>query len=313
MRLYKAIVISILFLAVLQLKAQSLYLDFLFNAGVTYSSEIHAPSTVNDSVNFGFHKHRLNFIVPLKTKLGVELKNLDFKKMDAKASQLFLTAGGGFNQVSFDERNEKGIYRGNIGVTGINAGIRNGIWMYSANVFFNESEQSFKKNFTPNFRGYLAKIKVKNLDFIYFYGAALVVNQGRIIPVPIGGFHKKIASNFRATVIFPIEAKINKKLSSKLNMDLGVNYDGINTIYREGSFFQNNDQTVNYRQLKPYLAANTKIEDFKIRMELGWSTFQSYYQFGEDSQTVKGTPYLAISLNYQLGHSLFGQVFKPKE
>lgn len=297
----------------IQLSAQSLYLDFLFNAGVTYSSEIHAPSRLNDSVDFRFQKHRLNFVLPLKTKIGVDLKNFDFKKMDAKASQLFLTAGVGLNQVAFNEVKEKSIYRGTIGLTGIKAGIRKGVWIYSANFYINENEYTFTHNMVPNFRGYLTKVKVKSLDFIYFYGGGLIVNLGRFYPVPIFGVHKKMAHRLKATFIFPMEIKINKKLSSKFDIDAGLNYDGINTIYRKGSVFQNNEQSVNYRQLKPFVATSAKFSDLKLKLELGWSTFQQYSDFHGNSQRLNNSPYIAVALNYQIGKSLFGEVLKPKD
>jgi len=295
--------------------SQSLYLDFLFSAGITYSSEFHGPSSLNDSVDFGFNKHRLQFVLPLKTKIGVSLKNFDFKKMDARASQLFLTASVGANQVKFNDYKEDAIYRGAVGVTGITAGFRNGIWLYSANVYIDENQETFNGDLVPNFRGYVTKVKVKSFDFIYFYGGALVVNQGQFFPVPVVGFQKKIAKNTRASLIFPVEAKINYKINTKLNFDLGVNFDGLNTIYRKGSVLNDSDASINYRQLKPYLSINSKVaKQFKLKAEAGLSTLQQYNLIGtSNSQELGMTYYVAVSLNYQIGSSVFGEFFKIKE
>ncbi len=78
----KRIIFSIVVLGFsLGVNAQSLQLDFLFSSGLTLSSELHGAAKVNDSVNFNFNKHQIQFVLPLKTKVNVGLKNLDLKKM----------------------------------------------------------------------------------------------------------------------------------------------------------------------------------------------------------------------------------------
>lgn len=294
--------------------SQSLQLDFLFSSGLTYSSEFHGASKVNDSVDFNFNKHQLQFVLPLKTKINLDLKKLDFKKMNLSSSQLFLTSRIGFNQSSFSGKSSNNIYRASIGITGLNAGIRQGIWIYSANLYVNESDKTYNGNLVPNFRGYGARVKVKSFDFIYFYGLGLLVNQGKFYPVPILGFQKKVAKNLKARIVFPLEAKLNYKVNPKLNVDLGANFDGVNTIYRQGSVLRGNDATINYRQIKPYLALNSKIaKQFKLKLEGGLSVAQQYTVIQKDySQSLGTSYYVAFSLNYQFGKSLFGQFVNPQ-
>jgi hypothetical protein len=294
--------------------SQSLQLDFLFSSGLTYSSEFHGTAQVNDSVDFNFNKHQLQFVLPLKTKINLDLKKLDFKKMNLSSSQLFLTSKIGLNQSSFTDKSTNNIYKASIGITGLNAGIRQGIWIYSANIYVDESDKSYNGNLVPNFRGYGGRVKVKSFDFIYFYGAGLVVNQGKFYPVPILGFQKKVAKNLKARIVFPIEAKLNYKANSKLNFDIGANFDGLNTIYRQGSVFNDTDGSVNYRQLKPYIALNTKIaKQFKLKLEGGMSVAQQYTVIQKDySENLGASYYVAFSLNYQFGKSLFGQFVNPQ-
>lgn len=312
----KKIIIGLLFClgAIAPTFSQSLQLDFLFSSGLTYSSEFHGAAQVNDSVDFNFSKHQLQFVLPLKTKINLDLKNFDFKKMNLSSSQLFLTSKIGVNQSSFTDKSTNNIYKASIGITGLNAGIRQGIWIYSANIYVDESDKSYNGNLVPNFRGYGARVKVKSFDFIYFYGAGLVINQGKFYPVPILGFQKKVAKNLKARIVFPLEAKLNYKVNAKLNVDLGANFDGVNTIYRQGSVLNDNDATVNYRQLKPYLALNTKIaKQFKLKLEGGLSVAQQYTVIQKNySQSLGATYYVAFSLNYQFGKSLFGQFVNPQ-
>ena len=295
-------------------KSQGLQLDFLFSSGLTYSSEFHGASKLDDSTDFSFSKHQLQFIVPLKTKINLDLKNFNLKKMNLSSSQLFLTSKIGFNQSNVTNGAANSIYKMSLGITGLNAGIRQGIWIYSANIYFDESEETFNKNIVPNFRGYGARIKVKSFDFIYFYGAALVVNQGKFYPVPVLGFQKKLAKNLKTRIVFPIEAKLNYKVNPKLNIDLGANFDGLNTIYREGSVMSDTDASVNYRQLKPYVALNSKIaKQFKLRLEGGMSVAQQYRVIENgSSQDLGESFYVAFSLNFQFGKSLFGQFVNPQ-
>ena len=289
-----------------------------FSSGLTYSSEFHGAAQVNDSIDFNFNKHQLQFIFPLKTKINLDLKNLDFKKMNLSSSQLFLTSKIGLNQSSFSGKSTNNIYKASIGITGLNAGIRQGIWVYSANLYVDESDKSYKENLVPNFRGYGARVKVKSFDFIYFYGAGLVVNQGKFYPVPILGLQKRILRNWipyktKLKIVFPLELKVNIEPLKFLNIDFGANFDGINTLYRQDSYFSNNNKSVNYRQIKYFSSINFKIKStFKLRIEIGSSESQSFKFYDGKTQEIESVHYVAFTLNCQFGKSLFGQFVNPQ-
>jgi len=299
--------------------SQSLNVGFLFNPGVTVGTDVFSGAAVNDSVNFQLNKYKGQLVLPLKTKLGVDgltLKNFSLKKIDAKASQLFLTFNGGVTQSSLGDDNLfENVYDGAIGLTGLYASVKKGIWMYSVNVYFSETGVTFKESPNPNFRGYVAKVKIKGLKFVYFYGTSLIINQGQIIPVPMFGFRKVLLPKITASLVFPLQAKLKYKYSSRLNFDLAANYDGINAIDREGSFLEGNDNTINYRQLKTYLGINGKLGDhYKFAVELGYSSLRKMTGISTDfSQNIAAAPYVCFALNYHFDQSVFDNFVNQME
>lgn len=303
------ILVSLVF-SVLPTFSQSFNVGFLFNPGATLGVDYLTPSAIDDTTNFQLTKYNLKFSQPLKTKIGLDLKNFDFKKMDAKASQIFLNYGFGVAQPSItDNNNFENIYNVNVGITALTASVRNGVWIYSGNLFAAENNETFTSNFSPNFRGYFANIKIKNLKTFYFYGAGLLVNQGQFIPFPVLGLKTRLgSSNFRTEIIIPLQAKLNYRFNSKVNLDMAAYFNGISTIYRQGSAFSDNNGTLNFRQLKTYLALNSKLgSHYKVKIEAGYAWLQNIRAWeGGVSQDVGAAPYLALTLNYHFGKSVFG-------
>lgn len=295
---------------VISIHSQSFNTGILFNPGITLGTEYIMPSAINDSSDFQLTKYKIQFSQPLKTKVGFDLKDFNFKKMDAKASQLFLNYNFSVSQPSITDNNSlKNIYNAGIGLTAITASARNGIWLYSAKVFAAENEETLTKNFTPNLRGFIANIKTKNFKTFYFYGAGLLVNQGKIIPFPLLGLKTRLgSSNFRAELIIPLHTKLNYQFNSKVNLDAVVHFNGINTIYRDGSAYEGNDKTLNFSQLKTYLALNSQLgKHYKLKIEGGYSNFQRIYSWeNQTTQKIDPAPYVGVSLTYSFGKSVFG-------
>jgi len=291
--------------------AQSFNAGFLFGPGLTMGVDYVPDAAINDSTNFQFTKYKVQYVLPLKTKFGVkglDLKNFSLKKLDAKASQIFLNTR--FSVIQPSQNNTdfyENIYSGTLGITAITASIKNGIWMYSANVYFSENSTTITESPMPNFLGYIANIRIKSLKFMYFYGASLAVNQGKFVPIPILGFSAKLNSKFNATLLFPVQAKITYKASKNIKLELASNYDVLNTIYREGSSFQNNNNSINYSQLKTYIGLNTKLNNnFDLFFEGGYSSFKKVNAIHSDfSQNVDASWYGSFSIRYRFGKSVF--------
>ncbi|MBL4594781.1 MAG: hypothetical protein JKX68_13350 [Flavobacteriales bacterium] len=292
-----------------QVNAQSFHIDFLFHPGATVGAEYLFPSAINDSVDFQLTKYKFQVTQPLKTKFGIDLKGFNFKKMDAKASQVFLSYNLSVTQPSVTDNGfYENIYTGGFGITAITASIRKGIWLYSANVFASENSTTLKENFTPNARGYIANVKIKNLKFIYFYGGGLLFFEGKLYPFPVLGFRAKLSSKLRAELVLPISAKINYKVNKKLNLDLATAFSGINAIFREGSALQGDDNTMIFSRLKTYFGVNAKLgKQYKIKTELGYSMLQRIDGLSIGyTQNIDPSPYISVSINYNFGKSVFG-------
>lgn len=304
------LILLIIIFGGLIVSAQSFTTGFLFNPGLTLGGEYLAPSAINDSTNFQLARYNLKFSQPLKTKVGIDLKNFNFKKMDAKASQIFLNYNLGVTKPTVTNNNNfENVYQFGVGVTALTASVRKGLWLYSVNMFASESNETLTKNFTPNFRGYVANIKTKNLKTFYFYGAGFLLNQGQLIPFPLLGLKTRLgSSNFRAEIIIPLHIKLNYRFNSKVNMDAVAYFNGISTIYRKGSGYSNNNQTLNFRQLKTYLALNTKLgSNYKLKIEAGYAMIQEVNAWeGSYSQKLDPAPYVGLSFNYRFGKSVFG-------
>lgn len=288
--------------------AQSFNVNRLFNAGATFGVDYPSMGAIDDSTDFQMTKYKFQFVKPIRTKFGVALKDFNIKKADAKASQLFLASKFSVAQPSITNAQLENIYKGEIEFTAITASVRNGIWVYAANIYFEESNTSLNQSFTPNFRAYTAYINIRNLKMVHFYGATLVVNQGRIVPLPLIGFRAKLNSKIKAEFIVPVHFKFNYSLSRKIDFDLAAYFSGINAVSREGSALQNDDNTINLRELKTYFAANARFgKHFKLKMELGYAFLRRLHGINNDyKQNIASAPYVSFSLNYNFGHSVFG-------
>lgn len=280
--------------------AQSLNLGFLFRPGIVVGGEYTGDAAINDTASFGITKYRMQATIPLKTKLGVNLK-----KLDLKASQTFLTFNSSLRQPTFSNYSfqNQNIYTFSAGITSLTAGIRNGIWLYSGNVYFSESANTL--GLRPNALGYIAKIKLNDLKFVYFYGAAAVYNFGKPLAIPIAGFSTKLTSNVRLTAILPVQLKLSYTLTKKSNIELASTVSGFNAVYRDSS-----DIVLNYRHLKNNFVFNTKLAShLKLSVEAGVSTLRKITVIKSDgypSLSPGVAPYVSASINYTFGKSLFG-------
>ncbi|MCB0400539.1 MAG: hypothetical protein KDD41_00495 [Flavobacteriales bacterium] len=296
--------------------SQSFHLDFLFSPGVIVGADYLAPSALNDSTDFEMVKYKFRYIQPLRTKMGIDLKGFDFKKMDAKASQIFLDYYGSVTQPKMNADNGlENIYKIGVGLTAITASVRHGIWLYSGTVYADENKNTFSDGFTPNFRAYVANLKIKDLNTYYFYGAGVLLNQGKVVPFPVLGLKSKIAKNLKAEIVIPLHVKLNYSFSKDWDFDLVNQFAGVNTIYRDGSGFSSDSNNLNFSQMKAFVALNGKLgKHYKIKLEGGYSYLQkiSTWRTG-DRQDLDPAPYAGVTLNYHFGKSVFRNFLNREE
>jgi Domain of unknown function (DUF6268) len=295
--------------------SQSFDVRNIFNSGATGGIEYLPSSSINDSINFQLTKYKVQFVKVLRTK-EVDIEDFDVECSDARANQLFLTTKFSIAKPSLSVDNYfEDIYSGEIELTYITASRRRGVWLHAANLGATESEESFKKYFTPNFRAYSVYAHAKNLKFVPFIGPGIALNQGRVFALPVFGFWTKLTPEFTAEIIVPIHVKIKYNLANKVEFELATSYSGIHAIYREGSKYKGNDNTINLQQLKSHLGINTRLSKYyEIKVELGYAFLQEIDPLSSDlSQKISPMPYFNISFNYNFGNSILYKFFNQKE
>lgn len=287
----------------INISAQSLKLGFLFRPGITLGTDYSQAASFRDTSNYSLAKYKLQATIPLGTKV-----KLNLNKLDLNASQTFLTLNASQRNPGFsnsDIQNQKLITLA-AGITRLQVGIRNGLWLYSANVYVTENKTSLKESPQLNALGYLAKIKLNNLKFIYFYGLAGGYNYKKPILLPIGGFTTKIGKKFRMTAILPIQANFSYKANKKASIGIGSTFSGFNSMFREGT-----NLVLNYREIRSYASINYKISrNWKLNFEGGLSSWRKM-TFRDQNNTLYDFPiesslYGSINFQYNFGKSLFG-------
>ena len=291
--------------------AQSFNVRSIFNSGATGGIELLTPSSINDSTNFRLTKYKVQFVKVLRTK-EVDLEKFDMDNNEAKANQLFLTSKFSIAKPELTNQNYfENIYNGELELTYITASRRRGVWLHTANVSLTESEETFKRSITPNFRAYSVYAHVKNLKFIPFVGPAIGINQGQVIALPVFGFWTRLASQTTFEIIVPIHVKLKYNLANKVEFELATSYSRIHAVYREGSVYKGNDNTINLRQLKYHLGINTRLnENYKFKVELGYAFLQELNALSNNfSQKMSPTPFFNLSFNYNFRNSIFYKFF----
>ncbi len=295
--------------------SQSFNVKRIFNSGATGGVELLAPSRINDSTDFQLSKHKIQFVKVLRTK-EVDIEKFDRDDKDAKANQLFLISRFSFAKPELSNQDYfETIFNGELELIYITLSRRRGAWLHNVNVSATESENSLKNSFTPNFRAYTVYAHVKNLDFVPFLGPAIGVNQGRFFVLPVVGFWTRLSKNLTAEIIAPIHAKIKYNLADKVEFELGSAVNGFQPVYREGSNFKGDDETINLRQFKNHIGIGTVLsKHYKIKVELGHASFQKIRTMNNDySQNMESSFYVNLSFNYNFGNSILYSFFNEEK
>lgn len=298
----------------LKVHSQSFNVRRIFNSGALVGVEYLSPSSLNDSVDFQLTKYKLEFVKVLRTR-KVDLEQFNLNDSEAKANQLFLSSKFSFAKPSYSNQDLEDIYRGELELIYISASTKMGLWLHSANVSAAESQETLKRNLSPNFRAYSVYIHAKNFKFIPFIGPAVSVNQGKFYALPVFGFRAKLSSNLAAEFIVPVHVKMRYNFKDKVEFELATYYSAINAIYRQGSNYRGNDNTLNLQQLKSYFAVNKNLSRYyKVKLELGYAFFQEIDALSSDYfQRLEPMPFVNVSFNYNFGNSILYKFFNDPE
>ena len=291
--------------------SQSFNVRSIFNSGATGGVEFLSPSSINDSTNFQLTKYKTQFVKVLRTR-EVDLEKFDMNNNEARANQLFLISKFSVAKPNLTNNNYfEDIYNGELELIYITASWRRGVWLHAANVSATESDESFKNSFTPNFRAYSVYAHVKNLKFVPFVGPGVAINQGKFFALPVFGFWKRITPQSTFEIIVPVHVKLKYNLADKVEFELATSYSRIHAVYREGSIYNGNDNTINLRQLKNHIGINTRLSEYyKFKVEIGYAFLQELDGLSSNySQQINPAPYFNLSFNYNFRNSILYKFF----
>jgi hypothetical protein len=294
--------------------AQSFNVRSIFNSGANFGVEYLTPSAIDDSTNFQLTKYKMEFVKVLRTK-EVDLEDFNMHKKNAKANQLFLKSKLSLSDPGLSSNDYfKKQLKGELEVIYITASRSRGVWFHGFNINAEENEATFPSKLSPNFRAYSVYIHVKNLKFVPFLGPAVGLNQGKLRAMPIFGFGAKLSDNITAELIVPIHAKLKYNWDDKVEFELATSYSGIHAVYREGSYFSDNN-SLNLQQLKTHFGVNTTLSKYyKIKVELGYAFLQELDAISTDYfQKMSSRPYINFSLNYNFGNSILYEFFNEEK
>ena len=290
--------------------SQSFDVRRLFNSGATFGVEYLQPSAINDSNDFQLTKYKIQFVKVLRTK-EVDLGDFDVECHDAKANQLFLRSKFSISQPTVTQDNFfKKQFKGEAELIYITASKRKGVWFHAVNLNAEENHATLSRYFSPNFRANSIYVHAKNIKFVPFVGPGISIVQGQFYFLPVVGFWTKLNKKVTAEVIAPIHVKIKYNYKEKAELELACAYSQIHTVYREGSYWRDNDG-LNLKQLKVHFGVSAIYNlHFKLKAELGYAFLQELSGISNSEvQKMAAMPFVNFSLNYNFANSILYKFF----
>ncbi|MCC5946210.1 MAG: hypothetical protein JJT94_14865 [Bernardetiaceae bacterium] len=293
-------------------EAQRIGTGFLFRPGVHAGAEFLPPTRLSDSTNFAMSRYYANFVVPIGGKVGLDIKNLSLT-----ATQSFLTINAGVRRPQVDYLLDDALlYNLSLGITGVKAGLFKGVWFYTANVGFVQESSSLSE-LHPFGIAALAKVKVRGIHKHDIYGAAVLYQYRRFLPVPIFGLNRKLSKKVFMQLLLPVSTNFTYKFNKKFSVDWLTAIANFRTGVRTNPAFAlppeavMNPLNMNYTQIKSALIANIDLSKrVVLQVEGGLSFFRNLYLLEGNNEyvrsTLPATPYLGASFRIDMGKSLIG-------
>lgn len=300
--------------------AQGMSLNWLFKPGMRFNTSFMPKQTVQDTINFGMLHFNTSLIIPVKGKAEASLSEFNIK-----GSQTFVTANLGtrFLQTQLTSY-QKLAHNFSVGVTHIQADMKNGVWFYTVNIGLVESPETFDK-ISPFFIGAAAKIVLKGLNTHNIYGIGITYNYDRFIPLPLFGINRKLSDNWKFSMILPAYAELIYSKSADLQLSLRTDF----STFRTGIIPLNERNltpaqlrekaSLQYRDVRLGFSARYNVgSKARLLAQIGVAGFRSLKVFQGETAVRSYIPSLApflnigIHLNFgdaPLGSQLFGNDF----
>jgi hypothetical protein len=298
----KALLFLFTFAVSQPISAQSFGLDWLFKPGVRASFLYIPKQSDKDSAHFGLSQVNLSFILPLGGKAS-----LDLKALDLKARQTFLNIGTGIRlpQTNLSE-NQRRIYNFSLGITHLQVGLRNGIWLYTANAGMVQDAELLDK---INLFGVVAfaKIRLRGLRKQDIYGFGVGYFNQSIIPFPILGLNRRLSKKWDFRLLLPVNLTLAYRASQKVGIDFSLN---TNVFQTQVVPIENTTARWQYRQAQLDIVAHFKLgRQLRLSAETGLAVGRSLLiKQGAFKEALKFSPapYFGVALRASLGKQLLG-------
>lgn len=255
--------------------SQSFDLVQIFRPGIKIGAEYMPDAKFEhaDSLKFGSRRGNIQIIVPLQSRVDMSLKNLDIR-----AKQTFWTINASYREpsISFIEK-QRQLYTFSMGITGLKAGLRSGLWFYTAQIGMSEDANTLNE-WKPTFGGLLVKFHVINLKSAFIYGAGAFYNNKQFIPAPIFGYYRRFSKKANFLAVLPAQIRFGYNPSKSVGMSWQVSPAGFRSGFSNAApdaIFSNKGERIllNYRQLKLSMGLNIRFSrQSRLLLEGGWLT-----------------------------------------
>jgi hypothetical protein len=224
---------------------------------------------VQDTINFGMMHFNTSLIIPVKGKAEANLSEFNIK-----GSQTFITANLGtrFLQTELIAY-QKLAHNFSVGITHIQADMKNGVWFYTANIGMVESPETFDK-IEPFFIGAAAKIVLKGLNTHNIYGLGITYSYDHFIPIPLFGINRQLSDNWKFSMILPAYAELTYSKNSALQLSFRTDF----STFRTG-IIPSNERILTPNQLKE--KASLQYRDVRLGFSMRYNVGSRVRLFGQ--------------------------------
>ncbi len=277
--------------------AQGLDIPFLFKTGLR-TQVTYTPIQADSNLNMQINHYQVQGIFSLKSNINA---NFSLKKFDIGIKQNFLTINVGMRVVNMNFSPEnKANYWANLtlGYTSIKAGIRNGIWVRTLQVGAVQDVEDLG-NTRPFVLGAVAKVFILGLRKQNIFGLGVAYTpQGRILPVPIIGFNRKLSDKWDMNLLIPASIAFIWKTTNKLKIRCRLNPNALQVGSKNLPYFaQNNTQN-------PQITQANRLQYTQFETNLSMQ-----YQLNKNTRIVAQAGYLIGSnLNFNGNNTKIGEI-----
>lgn len=327
--------------------AQSFIFNQLFQPSVRINTEFspnYALPIYDRADKVSYAKADMNFIIPIKSKIGLEVDWKEALKMawkigirsfklkdikdigkvaHVKMYQIFWTARPQIYHFQYASANDTSAVLQNFaspqtayglstGIAGVHTLRRFRLLFYSANIAFMESNQSIK-HIHPSFTGLIGVVHLNRLFYYWYYGAYLNYNNGRIIPAPFFGIEANLANKLWLSLTLPVQMRLGWQFAKSHKIDFNISLQSFNNGYSPLDLLVERNFYTDW-QLRVSAIYTVRLgKQTKLFLEGGvipWRKMTlgkgntNYYKFD-----AKGaSPYVGLSLFYSFKKSLLGSM-----